>query len=271
MPCNIRHLLNVTEHGRGSTPLVMVHGFGCDQTVWSRIAPAFEADYRIILFDLAGFGASDRSAFDPGRHARPRGHAEDLVALCDALALEDALLLGHSIGGTIGLMASIDRPRAFRRLFLLCSSARYLDDPPDYRGGYRPEELDALMTLLEQNYLDWASSLSTVALGDAATPLWHHDLQQRLLAVDPTVLRPLARAVFLDDIRHLLPRVPVPSVVLQTAHDAIVPLAAAEYLQRHLPDSELELLDCAGHYPQLTDPERLAQALKSRLPSPTAR
>ncbi|WP_170064201.1 alpha/beta fold hydrolase [Halomonas heilongjiangensis] len=271
MPCDIRHLLNVTEHGRGSTPLVMVHGFGCDQTVWSRIVPVFEADYRIILLDLAGFGASDRSAFDPGRHARPEGHAEDLVALCDALGLEDAVLLGHSIGGTIGLMAAIERPRTFRRLLLVCSSARYLDDPPAYCGGYGPEQLDALLALMEQNYLDWASSLSTVALGTAATPGWHHDLQQRLLAVRPEVLRPLARAVFLGDIRHLLPRVPVPSVVVQTTHDAIVPLSAADYLQRHLPDSELELLDCAGHYPQLTAPERLTRALKAHLPSPTAR
>ncbi|MBB3331021.1 sigma-B regulation protein RsbQ [Halomonas campaniensis] len=257
--------LNVTEHGRGRTPLLMIHGFGCDQTVWSRLVPLLERDYRLILFDLAGFGAADPAAHDPGRHGTPAGHVEDVVALCDALGLEGALMVGHSIGGTIGLMASIARPQAFRKLCLICSSARYLDDPPDYLGGYTPEQLDGLLALMEQNYLDWAGTLSRVALGDALTPSRQHDLQQRFLAVAPEVLRPLARSIFLGDTRHLLERVTVPSTVVQTAFDVIVPLSAAQYLQRHLPESELEVLECAGHYPQLTDPERLARALRTHL------
>ena len=77
-------------------------------------------------------------------------------------------MLGHSIGGTIGILASIQRPKAFRRLVMICSSARYLDDPPDYQGGYTHEQLDSLMLLMEQNYLDWAGNVSRVALGDAA-------------------------------------------------------------------------------------------------------
>ncbi|MGM3088984.1 sigma factor SigB regulation protein RsbQ, partial [Bacillus cereus group sp. BC328] len=76
-------------------------------------------------------------------------------------------------------MASILRPRAFRKLGLVCSSARYLDDPPDYRGGYTYEQLDGLMKLMEQNYLDWAGTISRVALGDAITDDSQRNLQQR--------------------------------------------------------------------------------------------
>lgn len=262
---DIRHLLNVNELGRGSTPLLLIHGFGCDQTAWRRLTPLLEADYRLILMDLAGFGCAAPEAFDPERHATPAGHARDIVTLCDAMGLEGAVMLGHSIGGTIGMLASIERPHALRRLAMVCSSARYLDDPPDYRGGYTRDQLDGLMQLMEQNYLDWAGTLSRVALGDAATPAREHDLRERFLAVDPEVLRPLAHSVFMGDVRHALSQVTVPSLIVQTARDAIVPLEAAEYLQAHLPDSALEVLDTGGHYPQLTDPETLTKALRERL------
>lgn len=174
-------------------------------------------------------------------------------------------MLGHSIGGTIGMLASITRPRAFRRLVMVCSSARYLDDPPDYRGGYSHEQLDGLMQLMEQNYLDWAGTLSKVALGDAATADREHDLRERFLAVEPQVLRPLARSIFLGDTRHHLAEVSVPSLIVQTARDAIVPLEATEYLQAHLPESKLAVMESAGHYPQLTDPELLARTLQGRV------
>lgn len=164
-----RHLLNVTERGHGTTPLLLIHGFGCDQTVWRRITPALENDYRLIFVNLAGFGGAAPALYDSQRHATPEGHAEDIDALCDELQLENAMMLGHSIGGTIGLLASILRPQAFGHLGLICSSARYLDDPPDYYGGYTHEQLDGLMQLMEQNYLDWAGTISRVALGDAIT------------------------------------------------------------------------------------------------------
>lgn len=262
---SLRHLLNVNELGQGTTPLLMIHGFGCDQTVWRNLIPMLEQDYRLILVDLAGFGCAAPEAYDGARHGSPVGHAEDIVALCDELALKEAVILGHSIGGTIGMLASIERPNAFRRLVMICSSARYLDDPPDYRGGYTREQLNGLMQLMEQNYLDWASTVSRIAIGDTATDTQQQNLQQRFLAVPPDVLRPLARSIFLGDTRHHLPSVTVPSLVVQTARDAIVPLEAAEYLQQHLPDSELVVLEASGHYPQLTAPDVLALALHERL------
>lgn len=268
---DMRQLLNVTEHGSGSIPLLLIHGFGCDQTAWQRLLPYLEADYRLIRLDLAGFGDSAPEAFDPERHATPAGHAEDVVALCDALALEGAVMLGHSIGGTIGLLSSIERPHAFRQLVMVCSSARYLDDPPDYRGGYSRDQLDGLMQLMEQNYLDWAGTLSAVALGDAGTAARQHDLRERFLAVDPQVLRPLARSIFLGDTRRYLSEVSVSSLVVQTARDAIVPMDAARYLQANLPQSELAVLDTAGHYPQLTAPDLLARLLHERVTKPADR
>jgi len=262
---SLRHLLNVNELGLGTTPILLIHGFGCDQTVWRRLVPVLETDYRLFLVDLAGFGCAAPEAYDKERHSTPSGHAEDIVALCDELGLENAIVIGHSIGGTIAMLASIQRPQAFQRLVMICSSARYLDDPPDYHGGYTHEQLDGLLQLMELNYLDWAGTVSKVALGDAGTPVHQQNLQQRFLAISPDVMRPLARSIFHGDTRHHLTHVTVPSLIVQTAQDAMVPLEAAQFLQAHLASSELVVLDAGGHYPQLTAPDLLAEALQESI------
>ena len=55
--------------------MMFAHGFGCDQSMWRHVAPAFEADYRVILFDYLGHGASDRSAYDPTKYGHLSGYA----------------------------------------------------------------------------------------------------------------------------------------------------------------------------------------------------
>ena len=56
---------NVVVKGAGSEVMMFAHGFGCDQNMWRYVAPAFEADYKIVLFDHVGAGGSDLSAFIP--------------------------------------------------------------------------------------------------------------------------------------------------------------------------------------------------------------
>src|SRR5215204_4188582 len=69
---------NVVEHGsRDAQPMLFTHGFGCDQSMWRYVWPAFSKDHRVVLFDLVGFGNSDHSAWDPNRYASLEGYAED--------------------------------------------------------------------------------------------------------------------------------------------------------------------------------------------------
>src|SRR3954453_17714091 len=60
---------NVKVSGSGTQPMIFAHGFGCDQTMWRFVAPAFEADYRVILFDYVGSGKADATAYDPERYS----------------------------------------------------------------------------------------------------------------------------------------------------------------------------------------------------------
>jgi sigma-B regulation protein RsbQ len=116
-------------HGR---PMVFAHGFGCDQTLWRFVTPAFEAEHRVITFDYIGAGASDRSAYDPVRYGSLDGYAGDILDICRALDLEDVILVGHSVSATIAMLASIAEPKRFGELVLVTPSPRYLDDLPEY-------------------------------------------------------------------------------------------------------------------------------------------
>jgi len=110
---------NVVVGGRpDGRPMVFAHGFGCDQHMWRFVAPAFEDRFRTILFDYVGAGASDLRAYDAERYATLGGYARDVVEICEALDLHDAVFVGHSVSSMIGVLASLEAPERIGALVL---------------------------------------------------------------------------------------------------------------------------------------------------------
>src|ERR1051325_3509280 len=142
---------NVRVSGRGTQPMLFAHGFGCDQNMWRFVAPAFEDDYRVVLFDYVGSGRSDLSAYDPERYGRLAGYAQDVLDVCEARALEDVIFVGHSVSSVVGLLAAIRQPARFRELILICPSPRYVNDPPEYVGGFEHADLEGLLDVMDKN------------------------------------------------------------------------------------------------------------------------
>ena len=81
---SVRQRNNVRTLGRGTQPMIFSHGFGCDQNMWRWITPAFEADYRVILFDHVGAGHSDLDAYDRVKYRTLDGYVADLLDICAA-------------------------------------------------------------------------------------------------------------------------------------------------------------------------------------------
>src|SRR3954452_15531960 len=104
-----RNNVSVTGNPEGR-PIIFAHGFGCDQNMWRFVAPAFEADHRIVLFDHVGAGGSDLSADDPERHDSLAGYADDVEEICRELELGDAVFVGHSVSAMIGVLAAARAP-----------------------------------------------------------------------------------------------------------------------------------------------------------------
>jgi len=115
---------NVNVVGSGTQPMLLAHGFGCDQHMWRHITEAFSDDYRIVLFDYVGSGKSDLGAYDARRYSTLDGYAKDVLEICHALDLRDTIYVGHSVSSMVGILAANLEPDRFERLILIGPSPR---------------------------------------------------------------------------------------------------------------------------------------------------
>jgi sigma-B regulation protein RsbQ len=256
---------NVTVRGRDDAPaIVFAHGYGCDSNMWRFVAPAFEADHRVVLFDHAGAGASDLAAYDPARHGSLDGYAADVVEIGEALGLESATFVGHSVSAMIGVLAAARAPGMFGRLVLVGPSPRYIDDG-DYVGGFSRADVEELLASLESNFLGWAGTMAPAIMGNPDRPELGEELTNSFCRTDPEIAARFARVTFLSDNRRDLARVDVPTLVLQCSEDAIAPAPVGEYVHREIPGSALVRLRATGHCPNLSAPEETVQAIRAFL------
>lgn len=256
---------NVRVGGTDGKPtMVFAHGFGCDQNMWRYVAPAFADTHRLVLFDYVGCGQSDLGAFDGARYATLDGYAQDLLEVCEALDVRQAVLVGHSVSAMIGLLAAIRQPSRFSRLVMIGPSPRYINDPP-YVGGFERDDVENLLSLMDHNYIGWAAALAPMVIGDPDRPDVTAELERSFCSTDPQAARTFARATFFADNRADLPRAPVPSLILQVRDDALAPMAVGRYLADHMPLSELVVLEATGHCPHMSHPQLTIDAIRNDL------
>ncbi|MBO3086765.1 alpha/beta hydrolase [Cellulomonas sp. zg-ZUI40] len=240
--------------------MVFVHGFGCDQNMWRHVAPAFQDAFTVVTFDHVGAGASDLSAYDPVRHGSLQGYADDVLEILRELDLRDVVLVGHSVSATIGVLAAVAEPERFDKLVLVGPSPRYTDDD-GYTGGFTEADITELLDSLDSNYLGWSSAMAPVIMGNPDRPELGAELTASFCRTDPDIARRFARVTFLSDNRADLPRVTVPTLVLQCTDDVIAPVAVGQYVRDAIPGARLALLDATGHCPQLSAPAATTAAI----------
>ena len=265
MALDILRRNNVKVFGRGSQPMVFAHGFGCDQNMWRFITPAFENDYRLVLFDYVGSGGSDLAAYDPARYGTLGGYAEDLLDVCRTLELRDAIVVAHSVSAIVAVLAAKREPRRFAHLVLIGPSPRYINEAPDYVGGFERDDIEGLLETMEKNYIGWANHLAPAIMANPERPELAQELTESFCSTDPVIARRFAEVTFLSDNRADLAQVTVPSLILQCSADMIAPPEVGEYVHRHLPLSTLRVMSATGHCPHMSHPEETIRAIKDYL------
>jgi sigma-B regulation protein RsbQ len=252
---------NIKVSGRpDGQPMLFAHGFGCDQHMWRDVAPVFEDQFRVVLFDHVGAGGSDLASYDFDRYTSLEAYAEDVLTICRGLALDNVVFVGHSVSAMIGVLAAATEPSRFAKLVLVAPSPRYTDDG-DYLGGFSDADIAELLDSLESNYLGWASSIAPVIMGNAERPELGEELTEMFCRTDPRIARQFARVTFLSDNRNDLSKVATPTLVLQCSDDVIAPVSVGEYVAARLPDSKLVMLQATGHCPNLSAPGATAAAI----------
>ncbi|WP_088104557.1 alpha/beta fold hydrolase [Halalkalibacter urbisdiaboli] len=256
---------NITLKGNGSQTIVFAPGFGCDQSVWKYMTHAFEDDYQLVLFDYVGSGKSDLQAYDMNKYQTLAGYAQDVLDVCSALDLKDTIFVGHSVGSMIGMLASLRHPEYFSHLIMIGPSPCYLNDPPDYYGGFEKEQLLGLIDMMEKNYIGWATVFAETVMNNPNRPELKQELEERFCSTDPIIARQFAEAAFFADNRKDLQNVTVPSLILQCSEDVIASSEVGKYIHQHLPNSTLEQMRATGHCPHMSHPDETVRLIRHYL------
>lgn len=241
--------------------MMFAHGFGCDQTMWRLVAPAFERDHKTVVFDNVGAGGSELSAYDPTKYQYLSGYAENLIEIVRELGLVDVVMVGHSVSAMIGVLAAVAAPELFSKLVLVGPSPRYIDDG-DYVGGFSSSQIEELLGFLDENPMAWSKSMAPAIMGNPDRPELGAELTESFCRTDPEIAKAFARVTFLADNRADLAKLRVPALVLQCTEDIIAPLAVGHYVRDNIPCSKLVVLKATGHCPNLSAPGEVIEAIR---------
>ena len=264
MTAKRRNNVNVVGSLDAPATMVFAHGFGCDQSMWGALAPAFGDRYRVVLFDLVGSGGSDLTAYDLKKYDTLQGHADDVIEVVREFAQGPVVFVGHSVSSMIGLRADLSANGGFAAQIMVGPSPCYVDDG-DYIGGFSEAQIHELLELLDSNHMGWSRTMAPVIMGNPDRPELSEELANSFCRTDPEIARRFARTTFLSDNRADLDGVPARCLVLQCSEDVIAPRCVGEYVHRSLPDSEFVLMRATGHCPNLSAPEETIAAIRAFL------
>lgn len=244
--------LHVRSTGPESAPaVIMLHGLGASLHTWEAWADRL-ADYRVIRFDMPGFGLTGP---DPTNDYSDARAVAVITALMDRLGVARASVIGHSLGGRIAWQFAAAHPDRVDKLVLVSPDGFA---SPGFEYGKAPQVpavtslmRHALPRFLVRMNLEPGYADPTVITDELLTR--YHDL---LLApgVRGALLERMGQTI-LTDPEPILRRVTTPTLLLWGERDAMIPFAnSADYL-RLLPDSRLAALPGVGHLPQEEAPE----------------
>lgn len=245
--------LGATIEGDGPESIVFLNGFGTEQTVWRHQVETFRSSCRTITFDHVGSGRSAVDRYTPARYASLYDYADDVLALIDEVAPGRFSLVGHSVGGMLAAIAAVAEPARCRGLVMIGASPRYLN-APDYVGGFEPGEVEALLAAMTVDYQSWIVGFSAQVAANPDQPSLAAQYAGFLRAMRPDIAQASLRTIFYSDMRDLLPKVSVPTLIVQASADIAVPAAVARHMHAAIRGARLQEVEFAGHLPHMLAP-----------------
>ncbi len=264
---DVQTLFNVTAIGDTQKPaLIFAHGFGTDQSAWRFVTHTFLPDYRLVLYDNIASSKVNSKFYSPLLYNSLHTYADDLLSICEALSIRDAIMVGHSVSGMVSLLASIKNPSAFSRIICLNPSPRYLNDPATaYIGGFSQADLDTLLSQMKQNYSLWASGFAPMAMNAPLQPELTLHMVQTLQEIRPDIAVSVVQTIFSSDHRADLPLVHTPVSLIFSEEDVVVAPPVRTYMQAHIPDCQLHCIHSHGHLPHISAPAEVIKVIKQIL------
>jgi pimeloyl-ACP methyl ester carboxylesterase len=240
--------LAYARHGKG-TPLVLLHGYPLDHTIWDQLIPLLENKADLILPDLRGFGASDA----PESDYSIADMAADVAALMEHLQVKQAAIAGHSMGGYIALAFARAYPIRLGGLGLVSSQA--VADTPEGRQ----KRFDGAEQIKLQGVKVVADSMPARLTSDSALQA---ALREVILRQPPQGLIGALKAMAgRPDSTSILPGFDFEVVMVHGLDDGMIPVERAQEVQKMVPRGKLAMISAVGHMPMMKAPQKTADAL----------
>jgi pimeloyl-ACP methyl ester carboxylesterase len=252
--------------GEGPRDLVLVPGWVSNIEVfwedpaYSRFLERLASFSRLILFDKRGTGLSDRVAEMPSLELR----MDDVRAVMDTVGSERAALFGYSEGGPMCALFAATYPTRTSALIMAGSYARRTW-AHDYPWAPTDEELGVFIDEVQR---DWGGPISI----DVRTPSMAHDERFRQwwarflrMSASPAAAATVVRMAGQIDIRHVLPTIRVPTLILHSVNDQAIDVGGSRYMAERIPGAKLVELSGSDHAPWLSDADAIVEEIEEFL------
>jgi 3-oxoadipate enol-lactonase/4-carboxymuconolactone decarboxylase len=237
----------------GAPVLVLLHSLGTNQGVWDAQAAALGGMFRVVRPDMRGHGLTETT---PGPYTM-EGLAADVLALMDALGVEQAHVGGISIGGMIAQSLAAMAPERVQSL-VLCDTAMTIPTRQSWAERAAAVRAGGMAAVADTVLARW---VTPDFLGEPAA----FGLRAMLLRTDPEGYAACAEAIGGADLRASTGQLRLPALVLVGDQDVSTPPSSAQALAEAIPGAELMVLEDAAHIPTVQQPRAVAEAMRGFL------
>jgi pimeloyl-ACP methyl ester carboxylesterase len=235
------------SRGKGR-PLILVHGAGGSSEYWGIQLSELSKKLRVIAIDLPGHGKSERLK---GMVSIER-YAEHVAGFVKQIKLDQAVILGHSMGGLVVQQLALKHPELIEKLIIVDSAAKFPGSGPLGFADLVRNQPEKLIELLPMFF-----SKKTRSEGNLASILKHLEPSS---VFDPNILADDFEAADAVDLREKIKGITVSTLIIVGAED-ILPLSLSQFLHESIKESEIEIIPDAGHLPMLEKPDEFNKAI----------
>ena len=247
--------ISYKDVGKGNIPIIFLHGFPLDKSMWKGQIESLKDSHRVIAIDLRGFGKSTDEETDLSMDL----FGDDLIAFMDKLNIEKAIICGLSMGGYIALNVINRFPERFTAL-ILCDT-QCIADTPEVRKKreetieqIRIECADAFKEKFVQSVFHQDSLVNKIELVE--------NLKTTVFANSNEIINAgLTALAKRSETCSILDKIRVPTLIICGRQDEVTPLAQSELMHERIRGSVLKIIDDAGHVSNLEQPDQFNKHL----------
>ena len=247
---NINNLnLSYDDVGEGNIPIIFLHGFPFDKSMWAKQLDFFATTNRVIAIDIRGFGKST----DESTPLSIDLFSDDLMLFMNQMKISKAIICGLSMGGFIALNAQARFPDRFEAI-ILCDTQCIADTIEVKLNRYKTIDEIALNGTLNFN----EAFIKKVFCKNSFTNKQEIVTQLRSVVManpEQIIINGLKALAERSETCSTLPEINIPTLIICGREDEVTPLEQSEFLHTSIKASVLHIIDNAGHVSNIEQPE----------------